>query len=697
MKKGPKHLVIVESPAKARTINKILGKEYMVEASMGHVRDLPRSRMGIDVENNFQPHYIVPSKARKTVSNLKKTAKGKEEIYLAPDPDREGEAISWHLASILEASGRRVRRVVFNEITPEAVRRAFEHPRDIDLKLVGAQQARRIMDRIVGYNLSPLLWSKVGSGLSAGRVQSVALRLIVEREKEVRDFKPQEYWSIQAILSSKRPPVKHEKFSARLEKIKGEKVQIPNEARAHEIKGALEKESFRVEDIDQRERRRKPTPPFTTSKLQQEGFIKLGYTAAKTMQIAQRLYEGIDVGDEGTVGLITYMRTDSVNISESALKEVRKFVGAEYGKKFLPESPNVFKSRKGAQEAHEAIRPTSAFRTPEKVKPYLEKDDFKLYELIWRKFVASQMTEAVDLVTSVSILAGKDYLFKATGTQNIFPGFLLAYNFVEGEKARKKKKPESEEEDEEKKEEENLKLPILAKGEELTRHEIRCHQHFTKPPARYNDASLVKILEERGIGRPSTYAPTIGTLLARGYTERNSGALRPTDLAETVVDLLVKHFPRILDYEFTAGMEEELDKVEEGTLEWTQAVRDFYNPFSAHLEDAKKLMPNLKQQVIETDHRCDICGKMMVIRHGRFGRFLACSGFPACRYTKSIPTGFRCPNEGCKGDIVQRRSRKGRMFYGCSNYPNCTYVSNRLPERPGGDAPNQEKEVAPTP
>jgi len=687
--KGPRNLVIVESPSKAKTINKYLGKDYLVEASMGHVRDLPRSRMGIDIENDFQPRYIVPVKAKKTVSNLKKIAKGKEAIYLAPDPDREGEAISWHLANIFGAMASKVKRVVFNEITPQAVREAFKHPRDIDVKLVDAQQARRVMDRIVGYNLSPLLWEKVGSGLSAGRVQSVALRMIVEREKEIRAFTAQEYWSIQAVLSSQREEVNKEKFLAKLEKIKGEKFEVAAAAQAQSLKEILEKESFSVSEIEQKERRRKATPPFTTSKLQQEAYTKLGFTAAKTMQVAQKLYEGMDLGSkEGSVGLITYMRTDSVNISTSALEEVRKFISVEYGPAYLPESPNVYKSKKGAQEAHEAIRPTSVSRTPEEMKDHLEKDEFKLYELIWRKFVASQMTESVDQVTTVIIMAGKDYQFRAAGTQNLFPGFLLAYDLVEAAKSKKKKKPEEEETEDE---EENLKLPILVKGEALTQHEIRSQQHFTKPPARFNDASLVKIMEEKGIGRPSTYAPTIYTILSRWYVERKGGALTPTELGETVVDLLVKHFPKILDYEFTAGMEEELDKVEEGSLGWTQAVRDFYTPFSAYLEEAKKEMPNVKEAAVETEYKCDICGKPMVIRRGRFGRFMACAGFPECKYTKSIPTGFRCPNEGCHGDIVQRRSKKGRRFYGCSNYPNCKYITNQLPQKPEGPATGDGK------
>jgi DNA topoisomerase-1 len=672
-----KSLVIVESPTKAKTINKYLGRDYQVEASMGHVRDLPRSKMGIDVQNDFEPQYVIPSKSRKTVGRLKKTAKGKEAIYLAPDPDREGEAISWHLASIFKGLGPKVKRVVFNEITQEAVKKAFEHPRDIDLNLVNAQQARRVVDRILGYTLSPLLWKKVGSGLSAGRVQSVALRMIVERENEIRAFKPQEYWTIEALLSSRRPEAREEKFLAKLDRIKGEKPEIRDAKAAGEIKSIVEKQEFKVDRIDERERRRKAAPPFTTSKLQQESYTKLGFTAAKTMQIAQHLYEGIDLGGkEGSVGLITYMRTDSVNIAPGALEDLRHFIREEYGEKYLPHAPHRYKSRKGAQEAHEAIRPSSVLRTPERIKHALGEDEFKLYQLIWRKFVACQMTEAVDQMTTVFILAGHDYQFKATGMRNLFPGFLLVYDVAEEEKPKDKAEEGAGKEEEA----ENLKLPKLVKGEPLDRHEILSVQHFTKPPARYNDASLVKILEEKGIGRPSTYAPTLHTLIARGYVQRRSGALHPAELGEIVTQLLVKHFPRILDYEFTAAMEEELDKVEEGKLEWKRAVRDFYEPFHVEMEDARELMRDLRQEVVETDHTCDICGKPMVIRIGRYGRFMACSGFPGCRYTKSIPTGYRCPAEGCNGDLVQRRSKSGRFFYGCSNYPNCRFITNKLPK-----------------
>ncbi len=686
-------MVIVESPSKAKTINKFLGRDFYVEASMGHVRDLPRSKLGVNLESNFEPHYVIPTKSKKTVTKLKKMAKKMGSIFLAPDPDREGEAISWHLAAIFQSEEHPIKRVVFNEITRDAVRKAFEKPRDIDLNLVNAQQARRVMDRIVGYLLSPLLWKKVRSGLSAGRVQSVALRLISEKENEIRAFKPEEYWTIEAALSSKREGVRESKFLAKLDKIRNEKAKISNAAEAQALKEILEKEIFHVADVEEKERRRKPLAPFTTSKMQQEAYTKLGFTAAKTMQIAQRLYEGIDLGpDVGTVGLITYMRTDSVRVAEDAIVDVRRFIGKKYGEEYLPSEPNVFKSKKGAQDAHEAIRPTATERIPDSVRKYLSQDEWKLYRLIWSKFVSSQMNEAIDRMIGVSILAGADYAFRATGMQNIFPGFSVVYNeWTPDEPApgEEKKEPDGEEEPE------VFELPALQKGEELNTHEIQSAQHFTKPPARYNDASLVKTLEEKGIGRPSTYAPTIHTLLARHYVERKSGALIPTELGQLVTDLLLKHFEKIVDYDFTADMENELDKVEEGELDWATAVKEFYEPFQKDLEKARETMEDMRQEPIVTEHKCDICGKVMVIRQGRFGRFLACSGFPECRYTRSIPTGFRCPNEGCDGEMVQRRSRNGRRFYGCSRYPQCRYVASELPKPPGSQtAPGTAENVS---
>ncbi|MBI1978412.1 MAG: type I DNA topoisomerase [Candidatus Omnitrophica bacterium] len=690
-----KRLVIVESPAKAGTINKILGKDYQVEASFGHIRDLPKSKMGVDPQNGFTPEYVIPTKSKKTVSKLKKLAKGKETIYLATDPDREGEAISWHLAEILRGEAPEIKRVMFNELTKEAVKFAFDHPRDIDLHLVNAQQARRVLDRIVGYELSPLLWRKVGRGLSAGRVQSVALRLVVEREEEIRKFKPEEYWSLHAQLSSERASEKDKIFQAKLVRIGKEKIHLKNEAETLKLKSILEKETFRIISIQKKERRRKPQAPYTTSKLQQEAYNRLGFSASRTMRIAQGLYEGVEIGEEGSVGLITYMRTDSVNIAEVAKKEAVKFVKERFGDDYLPKTPNIYRSKKGAQEAHEAIRPTSAYRDPDQIKQYLNEEQFKLYELIWRKFLSSQMTAAIDLVTTVEVLAGSEYFFRASGTRNLFPGFSAV--FVDNGKTAKKEKEEGDKEEEsdqdQDEDEEDQEFPDLEQNEILKLHELIGNQHFTKPPARYNDASLVKILEEEGIGRPSTYAPIIYTLVSRDYVERKSGAIIPTELGETVIHLLVEHFPYILDIQFTALMEEEFDKIEEGELEWVKVLQEFYQPFETHLKEAKTHMKNVRQEAIPTNEVCEKCGKPMVIKWGRFGKFVACSGFPACRNTKPISTGVACPKEGCGGYLVARKGKGSRKFYGCSNYPNCDYLSNQLPTQ--GPAPEASEEKPP--
>ncbi|MBI4394716.1 MAG: type I DNA topoisomerase [Candidatus Omnitrophica bacterium] len=629
-----KSLVIVESPAKAGTINKFLGRDYQVEASFGHIRDLPKSKMGVDVQNSFTPEYVIPAKSKKTVSKLKKQAKGKDTVYLATDPDREGEAISWHLAAILsdEAPAPAIKRVMFNELTKEAVKEAFEHPRGIDQKLVNAQQARRVLDRIVGYELSPLLWRKVGRGLSAGRVQSVALRLIVEREQEIKKFRPEEYWSLHARLSSERPSEQEKIFKAKLDRIGKKKLVLKNEAETLKLKAILEKETFRVISVQKKERQRRAQAPYTTSKLQQEAYNRLGFSAAKTMRTAQMLYEGIELGDEGSVGLITYMRTDSVNIAQVAKKEAVKFVKEKFGAEYLPKVPNFYRSKKGAQEAHEAVRPTSVYREPEQIRSFLNEDQFRLYELIWRKFVASQMSAAIDLVTSVEVLAGSDHFFKASGTKNLFPGFGIVFTYF-NQVSKKKGREEEEDEDE------NQEFPDLEQNEILKLHELIGSQHFTKPPARYNDASLVKVLEEKGIGRPSTYAPIIYTLVSRAYTERKGGALVPTELGETVIDLLVKHFPYVLDVQFTALMEEELDKIEEGELDWIKVLRDFYGPFESHLKQAKVKMKDIRQEPVPANEMCDKCGKPMMIKWGRFGKFIACSGFPQCRNTKPISTG----------------------------------------------------------
>lgn len=674
--KGPKYLVIVESPAKAKTINKFLGKDFHVVASMGHVRDLPKSRMGVDIEHDFTPEYIIIRRASKTVKQLKKDAEGKEAVYVAPDPDREGEAISWHLSHIFseQSKDQKILRVEFNEITKEAVLNAFDHPRVVDMNLVDAQQARRILDRVVGYQLSPLLWRNVGRGLSAGRVQSVALRFVVDREREIRKFVPQEYWTLDAKLSAAEGPESSKVFLSRLIQIDKVKPELKGQLEIEKIEKELEQLPFVVSDIEKTEKRRKPQAPYTTSKLQQEAYSRLGFSAANTMRIAQRLYEGVDLGAEGSVGLITYMRTDSVNIAATAQEEATRYIREKFGKEYLPERPNVYKSRKGAQEAHEAIRPTSAFRIPDSIKDYLESDELKLYELIWRKFLASQMVPAVDEHTAISILAGEKYGFRTTGKKNLFLGFTAAFGEIRVET----ESPKNAEEDEAP---EALEVPELKVGEKLTLHELLGEQHFTKPPARFNDASLIKLLEEKGIGRPSTYAPTISTILGRMYAERKGGALMPTELGETVVDILVKHFPTILDEEFTALMEKELDEIEEGKIAWIKVLKDFYGPFSEFLARAQTEMKSVKQAPIPTDYKCDQCGKQLFIRFGRFGKFMACGGFPDCKFTRSIPTGFFCPKEGCGGELVKRRAKGRRAFYGCSHYPTCTYVVNELPKK----------------
>ena len=674
--KEPKHLVIVESPAKAKTINKFLGRDFQVVASMGHVRDLPKSRMAVDIEHDFAPEYIIIRRALKTVKQLKKDAQDKETIYVASDPDREGEAISWHLAHIFseQAKEQKILRVEFNEITKEAVLKAFDHPRAIDMNLVNAQQARRILDRVVGYQLSPLLWRNVGRGLSAGRVQSVALRFIVDREREIRKFVAQEYWTLDARLSAVEGPEQSKIFLSRLTQIDKAKPELKAQAEIDQIKQELQQLSFQVSNVEKTEKRRKPQAPYSTSKLQQEAYSRLGFSAANTMRIAQRLYEGVELGDEGSVGLITYMRTDSVNIAISAQEEAARYIREKFGKEYLPEKPPVYKSRKGAQEAHEAVRPTSAFRIPDSLKDFLESDELKLYELIWRKFLSSQMVPAVDEHTAISILAGEKYGFRTTGKRNLFLGFTAAFGEIKVETENSKEAEEDEAP-------EALELPDLKVGQKLMLHELLGEQHFTKPPARFNDASLIKLLEEKGIGRPSTYAPTISTILGRIYAERKGGALMPTELGETVVDILVQHFPKILDAEFTALMEEELDEIEEGKMEWIKVLKDFYGPFGELLARAQTEMKSVKQAPIPTDYKCGLCGKQVFIKFGRFGKFMACSGFPECKYTRSLPTGFFCPEPGCGGELVKRRAKGRRAFYGCSNYPKCTHVVNELPKK----------------
>ncbi|MBU1084688.1 MAG: type I DNA topoisomerase [Candidatus Omnitrophota bacterium] len=669
-----KYLVIVESPAKSKTINKILGKEYKVVASMGHIVDLPLSKMGIDFDNDFKPEYVVMKGRKKYLSDIKKDAKTSEAIYLAADPDREGEAICWHLKNQLEKTGAEIYRVSFDEITSKAVSGAFKEPRQLDMNKVDAQQARRVLDRIVGYSLSPLLWKKITRGLSAGRVQSVAVKLIVIREEEIRRFTPEEYWSINAILMKKgieeaAAPL----FPAKLVKYKGEKIQVSDENKVSQMVKEIEKEKFIVKDISQKEKKSYPRSPYTTSVLQQDAFNKLNFSASKTMSLAQRLYEGIELGDEGSVGLITYMRTDSVRISDDAREEVKKYIISRYGDTYYPATPTVYSSKKRAQEAHEAIRPTLGLRSPETVSAYMSSDEFRLYNLIWKRFVSSQMTNAVFSVLAINIDAG-DYRFRAGGGRLMFDGFLRPYR-EDGEKGK-----------------EIEEIPHLEAEEEVLLKEILPEQHFTKAPPRYTDASLVKILEEKGIGRPSTYAPIIKTIINRNYIKRLAKSLQPTDLGELVNKLLVDNFPDVVDDEFTAKMENELDEIEDGKVKWVSVMKEFYGTFVKTLETAQKKMSNMKKQVMTTSDVCPKCGKPMVIKWGRRGQFLSCSAFPACKHAQSITTGVKCPYEDCEGELVERKSRRG-AFYGCTKYPECTYTTRKLPnEDEPGDIDSQSVE-----
>jgi DNA topoisomerase-1 len=785
-----KGLVIVESPAKAKTIQKYLGKGFTVEASLGHVKDLPKSTLGVDTSNDFETDYIVIPGKEKVVAKLKKLALSADFIFLAPDPDREGEAIAAHLATELEENGKgkkgkakkaklkkgevepppRIQRVTFNEITKRAVQAAFEHPRAIDQNLVDAQQARRVLDRLVGYQVSPLLWDKVRRGLSAGRVQTVALRLIVEREREIKAFEKKEYWTIDAHLSAGKPPA----FDARFVGKGEEKVEVTNGEDAEKIRAALEKSDWVVKSVDKKERRRNAAPPFTTSKLQQDSSRKLRFSVKRTMMIAQRLYEGVELGEEGSVGLITYMRTDSTRVAPEAIQEVREYVGKEYGPQYLPEQPNTYKEKKDAQGAHEAIRPSSASRHPDTIKQYLKEDEFKVYKLIWQRFVASQITPAVFDQTTVDIDAknGSDvYWFRVTGSVLKFDGFLKVYE---------ESKEGKDEEDEELKH----KLPALEAGEKLTLKELKPEQHFTEPPPRFNEASLVKELEERGIGRPSTYAAILTTIQERQYVQKLGGKFTPTEIGLVVTDLLVENFRDIFDLQYTARLEEELDEIEEGKEKWTDALGDFYKKFTKDLKYAEKHMENIKRMEKPTDEKCERCGsplvikwgrhgsfyacstydkenpdtctftkenpinlpdldsadvqdtgaaeeycencgrvmvlkrgrfgqfmactgypdckttrrldqgkrvpdipldepcpkcgRNMMIRHGRFGEFTACSGYPECKYVKQNFIGVKCPD--CKeGDLVEKRARKGNTFYGCGNYPKCKFTSAHKP------------------
>src|SRR5215471_17517116 len=618
-----KSLVIVESPAKANTINKYLGKDFVVKASLGHVKDLPKSKLGVDLENDFEPVYdVIPGK-EKVVKDLRAAAKSAGRILLAADPDREGEAICQHLKEILDGSKAEVYRVLFNEITPKAIRAAVENPGRINKHIVDAQQARRILDRLVGYQVSPLLWDKVRRGISAGRVQTVALRLIVEREREIHAFVPEEYWSIIAKLEGQEPPP----FDARLAKFKGKTAEVKTQAEADHVLNIVKNSDFLVESVVTKEKKRNPVPPFTTSKLQQDAARRLRFTVKKTMMLAQRLYEGIELGEEGRIGLITYMRTDSTRISDEAMQMVRSYVSDVYGGPYLPEKPVIYKSKKDAQDAHEAIRPTFVGRRPDDLKPFLSEDELKLYRLIWTRFIASQMNPAIYDQTTAEISV-KDYLFRASGRVMKFDGFLKVYE-ESSEEDGKPLEPDDEQ---------DITLPPLRQGEKLRLIEMMPRQHFTEPPPRYTEASLVKALEEKGIGRPSTYATILTTIQDREYVTKDQNKFKPTELGAVVTEMLVKHFEDIFDVQYTARMEEELDEVEDGKMTWVEALDEFYKKFEKDLKQASKNMENLKKQEIPTDEVCEKCGSPMVIKWGQFGRFMACSAYPDCKNTKEITT-----------------------------------------------------------
>ncbi|TCP29173.1 DNA topoisomerase I [Scopulibacillus darangshiensis] len=650
------YLVIVESPAKAKTIKRYLGKKYDVKASMGHVRDLPKSQMGVDVDNHFEPRYITIRGKGPVLKELKSAAKKAKKVYLAADPDREGEAIAWHLAHSLDIDESSKCRVVFNEITKQAIKDAFKTPREINMNLVDAQQARRILDRLVGYNISPLLWKKVKKGLSAGRVQSVALKLIIEREKEIKEFIPEEYWSIKGIFK-----VREETFEAAFYGIDNKKTELKNKEDVDGVLGKLENNQFEVKQVQKKERLRYPVAPFITSSLQQEAARKLNFRAKKTMMVAQQLYEGIEIGKQGTTGLITYMRTDSTRISDVAKAEAKDHITQAYGSSYAGQyKPKKKKQNDNTQDAHEAIRPTSVIRQPKEMKQYLSRDQFRLYKLIWERFVASQMAPAVmDTVRADLVQAG--VTFRATGSKIKFPGFMKVY--TEGS------------DDSKKKDDENF-LPELEEGMTVKKEKLDPKQHFTQPPPRYSEARLVRTMEEIGIGRPSTYAPTLDTIQRRGYVVIDDKKFVPTELGEVVLELIVEFFPEIIDVDFTAKMEGDLDSVEEGDVDWVKIIADFYKDFEKHLEKAEIEMKEVEIKDEPAGIDCDKCGHEMVYKMGRYGKFLACSNFPDCRNTKPIlkKVGVTCPK--CeKGDIVERRSKKRRIFYGCDRYPDCDFVS----------------------
>ncbi|MGR3295700.1 MAG: type I DNA topoisomerase [Candidatus Bathyanammoxibius sp.] len=695
-----KRMVIVESPTKAKTINKFLGAGYVVRSSMGHVRDLPPNKLAVDVDKDFEPEYKIMPKRKEMIKSLKAEVKATDEVYLAPDHDREGEAIAWHLCKALDIPEGKAHRVIFNEITKEAIKKAFEHPVEIDMDKVNAQQARRILDRLVGYKISPLLWKKVAKRLSAGRVQSVAVRVLVEREKEILAFKPEEYWD---IIARVKPAGSRDKgFEAKLWKLDDDDVKIVNETEAQGHLKLLNEAKYVVGAIKKQRRQSKPQPPFATSQLQQQASIQLNYSTKRTMLIAQQLYEGVEIKD-GPTGLITYMRTDSFSVSKEAITACREFIPGTFGEKYLPSKPNVYASRKGAQQAHEAVRPAIVELTPDSIKQYLTRDQYKLYQLIWNRFVASQMSPAEYDTMDVTVEAGP-YTFKGNGKTVVFPGHTALSGAIKEES-----------------------LPELNERDELKLIELSPNQHFTEPPPRYTEAALVKLLEKEGIGRPSTYAAIISTIQDRGYVQKEGRTLHPTELGILVTDKLVKHFPTVLSIEFTSHMEEELDKIEEAKLDWVGVLKEFYTPFVKDLELAVDEMESEKgrpedadtackqcgepmvvrwsrsgkflgcsafpkckftmdlggkgqpQEAEATGESCEKCGSPMVIKAGRMGRFIACSAYPECKNTKSIPTGVKCPKKGCGGDVVARRSKKGRKFFGCSNYPKCDFTAFKLP------------------
>jgi DNA topoisomerase-1 len=706
-----KNLLIVESPAKSKTLKKFLGRDFDIMATVGHIIDLPKSRIGVDVDKNFEPEYVVIDGKDKVIKNLRAAARKAEKIYLAPDPDREGEAIAWHVANSFKRSRIKgsINRIAFNAITKKAVTEAFDHAREIDLDLVNAQQARRILDRLVGYKVSPFLWKTVARGLSAGRVQSVALRIICEREREVLDFVPREYWEIEAEFAN----TKNQTFIARLAKIDGKKPELSDKETTDKTLAELKKKKFSISDIKIGTKKRNPLPPFITSTLQQEAATKLSFAPQKTMRVAQALYEGVELkGEDGSVGLITYMRTDSVRVEPEAITEARKFIEKKFGDKYLPDSPRMFKTKKSAQDAHEAIRPTYMKYSPDKLKKSLTRDQLRLYTLIWDRFIASQMNPAIYDTVAIDI-SGDQYLFRASSLNLKFDGYLKLYKEspVNGNgNGNGKEKGE---------------IPPLEKGEQVKAKKFEPSQHFTKPPPRFSEASLVKELESNGIGRPSTYAQIIYTLKQRKYVELEERRLIPTELGFAVTKILVDHFEKLFDVSFTANMEEELDEIEEGKIEWTRVLGEFYDPFDATMSSLKGKAQKIKESMVEkTDESCDKCGQPMVIKWGRNGRFLACSGYPeckntkplngedevvesgetcekcgspmlvktgrfgkflgcanypTCKNTKSISTGVSCPKDGCDGHVVERKSKRGRTFFGCSKYPKCDFVSWNKP------------------